>query len=322
VRPSDIYLNIQFHGTYKSNDYGLSWTKVSTGTNADKIASGYATYAAIDRNPCRDPGTAPAMYFIQLFGSGGILKSVDGGVSWTNIWNNNLFAPDGVTNISSDVGGDVHSIHVVDPRESNHLIATLHGYFGTGGNNGVFESTDGGAKWIVRKTQLFTFQPHNNIIFPLDSKTWLVTPGTISDNMHAYRTTDGAASWDDLGAVPMRGLGRHVVQAGSTAYAGTDYNDTAYKSIDMGKTWTKLTGAGGQVSWVVATRTKLYTSGGYTTPPALRHADIDHDTTWITDGTPQGMNDNGTHATVTFDGTHYVIIASQHKSGIWRYIEP
>ena len=51
---------------------------------------------------------------------------------------------------------------------------------------------NGGGKWIVHKSATFNFQPHNDVLFALDAKTWLVTPGDITKDM--YRTTDGAAS--------------------------------------------------------------------------------------------------------------------------------
>ena len=46
------------------------------------------------------------------------------------------------------------------------------------GNNGMFESKDGGGKWIVHKAATFNFQPHSDILFPFDATTWMVTHGT------------------------------------------------------------------------------------------------------------------------------------------------
>jgi hypothetical protein len=324
ARPSDVYVGINTRGVWKSTDYGMTWKKANTGTNGDKINTGGFPYAAIELDPCRDPATAPAIYVTQLFGAGGIWKSTDGAVGWTSVWNKNIFAPDGVTDISADVGGDVHSVHVVTASESNHLIVALHGYGGTGGNNGVFESTNGGGKWIVHKSTTFSFQPHNDVLFPVDATTWMVTPGTVSSRLNMFRTTDGAAMWKDLGEAPARAIGRSLAHAGSTLYAGTDYNSNVVKSTDQGATWIKLANSGGQISWVVTTATKVYASGGYTSDATIRHASLSNDTVWTVDrqGTGQGKNGNGHDAKSTFDGTHYVIIAAQHNAGIWRYVEP
>jgi hypothetical protein len=324
ARPSDVYVGVNGHGVWKSTDYGTSWKKANTGTNGDKIDTGGFPYAAIELDPCRDQATAPGIYVTQLFGAGGIWKSTDGGSSWIDVWDKNIFGADGVTNISTDVGGDVHSIHMVVPSDKNHLIVSLHGYSGTGGNNGVFESTDGGGKWIVHKSSTFSFQPHNDVLFPIDRATWMVTPGTVSSRLNMFRTTDSAATWKDLGEAPARAIGRSFAHAGSVVYAGTDYNSNAFKSTDGGVTWSKLENSGGQISWVVTTATKVYASGGYTDDATIRHAELTDDKVWTVDrpGTGMPANANGHDAKSTFDGARYVIIAAQHKGGIWRYVEP
>jgi hypothetical protein len=324
AKPSDAYINIQHRGTFKSTDYGCTWEKVNTGTNGEKLDSGYAAYGAIERDSCRNPNTPPILYFVQLFGDGGIWKSTDGGVSYEQVWTDHVFDEDGVTSISADVGGDLHSVAFIDPGDSDHLLASLHGYGGSGENNGVFETTDGGEHWIVHKSQVFSFQPHNSVLFPISADTWLVTPGTVSSDNHYYRTTDGAASWTDLGDAPARGIGRTYFERDGAIYTGTDYNGGAYKSTDQGQTFVKYENAGGQMSWVVASATKLYASSGYVTAPTVRSADIDvaADGLWTDMETTVEMDKNGTHADITFDGSHYILLAAQHTSGIWRYVEP
>jgi hypothetical protein len=278
--------------------------------------------AAIDLNPCRDPATPPVMYIPQGYGALGIWKSTDGGVNWTNVWNNNIFAEGGTTNISSDVGSDIAQLQMVDPADNKHLITCLHGYGGSGGNNGVFETTDGGQTWIVHKATTFTFQPHNSLLHALDAKTWLVTPGTVSSTMKMYRTTDGGANWADLGDAPQRGMGHILARAGFTLYTGADYNSGVAKSLDMGLTWKKVANTGGQVSWVVTTATKVYASDAYQGTPTIRHADLTSDAVWTSETPPSSMNGNGSFAVVTFDGAHHIIVAAQHTAGVWRYVEP
>ncbi len=321
VRRGDIYANIERRGTWKSTDYGLTWTKVNTGRNAASLDTGAAWYAAIDLNPCRDPSTPPTLYVVQGYGAGGIWKSVDGGVDWINVWKDNVYAPDGVTNIFADVGSDIHSIQIVDPLDRDHLIASLHSYWGSGNNNGVFETTDGGGKWIVHKSRTFNFQPHNDVVFAVDAKTWIVTPGDITRNMQ--RTTDGGATWNPIGRPPERSIGRNAVIVGSTIYAGTDYAGSVYKSIDRGASWTSLR-SGGKTSWVAATATTLYAGSGYGYAAAaahVLHAPLSNDTAWVRE-TPGGLMQNGSYAVTTFDGSHYILIAAEQRSGIWRYVEP
>jgi hypothetical protein len=322
-RPSDVYVFVSARGVWKSTDYGLTFNKVNTGSNADKVETGYAWMAAIDRSACRDPSTSPTMYIPQGFGALSIWKSTDGGGNWTTVWDRNIFGADAVSSISSDVGSDIGSVAIVDPTGDKHLIVSLHGYTGTGDNNGIFESVDGGATWYVHKSTTFSFQPHNDVLFPVDSKTWVVTPGTISSDLTMHRTTDGGATWTATGMAPARAIGRELTYVGSTIYAGTDYNDAVYKSTDAGASWTKVEGSGAHVTWVAATGSNVYSSDGMDgTPPTIRHASLSADTVWTTDTTPPGMGSNGHDAGVTYDGSHYIIIAAQHSAGIWRFVEP
>jgi hypothetical protein len=322
VRPSDIYAHNQHDGTWKSTDCGYTWKKVSTGTNSDQQNTGSQWYAAIDRNPRRDPSTPPTLYVAQGFGAGGVWKSTNGGVDWTNVWNNNVYLPDGVTNISADVGGDIHEILIPDEAGPNHVLATLHGYFGKGDNNGVFETTDGGVKWIVHKGQTFAFQPHSDILTYFDRNTWIVCHGVGYPTTEMYRTIDGGLTWSVVGTQSNM-IGRAFSITGSTMYAGTDFNGGAYKSPDKGITWTKLPLTANQVSWVVPTATKVYASSAYTSAPHIWHASLSDDSKWVDDGIPEGMTGNGANSPgVIFDGSHYIIIAAQQSGGLWRYVEP
>jgi hypothetical protein len=317
VRPSDIYVNVDWDGTWRSTDFGLTWRKVSTGQNGDVQTNGVAVYMAIDKNPNRDPSISPTIYE-SLFQAGQLWKSTNYGVDWTSIWNNNIYAPDGVTNISADVGSDMAGLIVTDSSGPNHLLAYLHGYWGTGNNNGVFESTDGGGKWIVHKSATFNFQPHSDILMAYDSITWTVAHGST-----IFHTTNRGDTWSSKIHDGFPTIGRAYIRVGTTMYAGSDFNGGAYKSIDKGATWTKLPTPQNQVSWVAATKTTLYVSGGYLTSARLSHASISNDNTWVDDGNPSGMSNNGANTpAVVFDGSNYIIIAAQANAGVWRYVEP
>jgi hypothetical protein len=325
VRPNEVYVHVIDDGTWKSVDCGLTWKKVSTGMNGNRMDSGSPWYAAIDTNPRRDPATPPTLYVARGYGAGGIWKSTNGGVDWAPVWNNNIFAPDGVTNISKDVGSDIHTVIIPDDLGPDHVLATLHGYFGTGNNNGIFETKDGGNKWIVRKSATFNFQPHADVLFAYDRNTWIVSHGAAYPNSNIFRTTDSGETWS-LVASTVHNIGRAFAITGSTIYAGTDYNGGVWRSTDKGVTWKMLPTPRAQIGWVGLTATRVYAGSGYTgTVPHVLHASLDNDAMWADDGALPGAQNTGTGANppgVLFDGSHYVIISAEGKAGLRRYVEP
>jgi hypothetical protein len=317
VRQSDIYVNVDWDGTWKSTDYGFTWKKVSTGQGGSVQNGGCAVYAAIDMNPKRDLATSPTIY-LALFQAGGIWKSTNGGVDWVNTWNNNIFLEDGVTNISTDVGSDMSGVMITDSTGPNHLLAYLHGYWGTGGNNGVFESTDGGGKWVVHKSQTFNFTAHADVLFPIDSATWCVAHGYPGD---VYRTTNSGASW----SIVENGnfFGRIYCQVGSTFYAAGSPSTGVFKSSNKGATWTHLS-APGFTGQITATANYIYSlSGQDGAVPELYRAPVGNDASWTKVSVDMtGMQCGHPGVATTFDGTHSIIISGQRNSGVWRYVEP
>jgi hypothetical protein len=316
VHPSDVYVHVMGDGTWKSNDCGTTWKKVSTGTNGDKQNTGRQWIASIDTNHERDPATSPTLYVTQGYGANSVWKSTNGGVDWTNVWDNNIFAEDGVTNISKDVGSDISGVYLVDSSGPDHLILYLHSYYGTLGNNGIFESKDGGGKWVVHKAQTFNFQPHSDVLFSFDATTWMVTHGNA-----VYRTTDSAVTWNVDDGMVSGNLGRSTYIVGSTIYAGTDYAGGVYKSTDKGLTWTDLKAPGNKISWVVATATKLYVSNDRS-DPHVYHAALANDEVWVDDGVPGMVHGGANTPGVLFDGEHYVLVVPAERGGVWRYVEP
>ncbi|HWU22660.1 MAG TPA: hypothetical protein VN088_14090 [Nocardioides sp.] len=186
----------------------------------------------------------------------GVYRSTDGGVSWQHV--STLFTGQAVSSIA------------VDPTNPDHLYAaTLRG---RGGNHrtsspssqpyGVYESTDGGATWTLRKgttnelhgaTDLVIDPQDPNVLF---ASFW-------GDGI--YKSTDGGATW----ATAMTGLpdGNFVeggtrfslgishpsASAAATLYTGFDWFDSGdhyhsariFKSTDGGSSWSMTaTGSG------------------------------------------------------------------------------
>jgi hypothetical protein len=331
ARPSDMYTNCDNAGVWKSTDCGATWKKVNTGTNGSKLDSGRAWRAAIDRNPHRDPATAPALFFTMGYGSGHIWKSTDGGVSWSDVWDGNVYAADGSTNISSDVGADLFDVELVEPAGAEHLIASLHSYWGTGNNNGVFESTDGGGRWMVHASRTFDFRPHADMLLGVNGKTWTVSHGTTWPHSELWRTSDGGGTWNIVAHDVFLAWtgGPQSLRLGAILYAtGTD---GLYKTSDEGASWHKIDVGTQSVLAVFASPTTLYVSGGSGTNDVsfkIRRAPIGNDAAWtdlpIPTGLPPSPNIGPAplEGAAVFDGTHTVIVTSNSNGGLWRYVEP
>ncbi|HEV8246699.1 MAG TPA: hypothetical protein VGP93_13065, partial [Polyangiaceae bacterium] len=121
ARPSDLYVGICHQGIWRSTDFGLTWGKVSTGTNGSVLDTGRQWSTAIDNDQGRDPSSAPALYTANGYGSQvGVFKSTDWGVSFTKY----------------DDGQDIYSLEM-DPYDNQHLITGMHE------GPGIAETTDG-----------------------------------------------------------------------------------------------------------------------------------------------------------------------------------
>jgi hypothetical protein len=319
VRKSDCWVGCATAGIWKSTDYGLTWKKCNTGTNADALNSGREWYFAIDPNPNRDPATSPTLYCVQGYGAGGIWKSTDGGVNWFNVWNNNIYAPDGVTNISTDVGSTLTQVTIASSTGPYHLIAV--NYYNTGLNSGIFESMDGGGKWIVHRTPQFNLANHQDVPFVIDSSTWCVVHNAYP-NYPVFRTTDCGATWTQTGMLGYNCESPLVM--GSTVYIGS-VTSGLFKSTDKGASWKTL-----RTDWnfvVVATATKLYVCNSPSAAGGggqrLISASISNDAVWnAVPGASITSNGTPTSAVVTYDGTHYIILGAQAWNGVMRYVEP
>jgi hypothetical protein len=340
LRPSDIYLNCDFNGTWKSTDCGVTWQKVNTGMNGAELDKGRQWSAAIPMDPARGSGTPPWLYTTLGYGRGGLWKSVNGGRDWTDAWGTRIFAPDGVTNISSDVGSDVALIYTVDESDPNYLVAVLHGYFGSGGNTGMFVTTDGGATWIVHKATAFNFTNHADVFYAIDRTTWMVTHLTDSGGQHAdvYRTTDAGQTWKVV--LPGKflsnqvGIGMQIYRHGSTVYVpSAEGMHAIFKSTDKGATWTEIKLDVSQAFAIVATTKDLYITGGanlWDHDFKIEHASLTNDTVWTHDPVPVGINLTGGGigtgipgwAVATHDGAHDIIVTSNYMGGAWRYVVP
>jgi hypothetical protein len=204
----------------------------------------------------------------------------------------------------------------------------------------VFESTNGGQTWIDHDNTTFNFSAHADLLFGIGPKTWMVGHGTTYPNNELHRTIDGGATWHKV-ADNLK-IGGSLLRVGSAVYATSspEGGTGLHKTTDDGATWTQVPNAVTRTqSFAIAmSATKLYVFGAndlYDTGAELRWAPIDDDSKWSTIALPPEMSiakpDDGgwtigstlaRHSVVTSDGTHTIIVTSNHNGGVWRYVEP
>ena len=146
-----------------------------------------------------------------------------------------------------NVGGRLTAL-AVDPNDPDHVWAGAAA-------GGVFESTDAGDTW----TPVFDDQPVLNIgalaAHPTSSDIVYVGTGETNGAGYSYegdgiyRTIDGGDTWQHLGLVATRRIGRIAIDPANpqrvfVAAMGSVYvpddNRGVYRSTDGGSTWTRV----------------------------------------------------------------------------------
>ncbi len=214
VTTTTIYAGTK-NGLFKSTNGGANWFPTSL-TNTSVIA------LAID--PLR-PST---IYAVQMGMSRDILKSVDGGMSWSSI-NNNIPSGIAVTSVA------------VDPVSPTTIYA--------GGPNVIFKSTNEGATW-----QFFSLPAgpyyHDIQSIAVDPVSPLTVYAIVS-GVGGYKSINGGTTWSPLNLVLTSG---HIVVdplMPSIVYAGG--LEGIFGSIDGGTNWDAMnTGIKSMVVYSVA----------------------------------------------------------------------
>ena len=108
-------------GMWKSMDCGATWAKANTGSLAGPGVQAGADATLLDQGRqwtmVIDPMDSQTIYTVAGYGQGGIFKSTNGGVDWTQILPTAILAVTGA--------GFMEKI-TMDPTDHTHLLASFH----------------------------------------------------------------------------------------------------------------------------------------------------------------------------------------------------
>jgi hypothetical protein len=190
-------------GLYKSTDGGANWQVLAENTFGGRSFSRIIIhptntqllFAAVGHSGLGYPGGITAMKgHPGSTGPGGVFRSSDGGVSWTQVAGG-LPAVD-----ASDI--------VRASDDPNTLYAAIAAALGDPGN-GVYKSTDGGDTWTklgggfpdnIGRTMLAIAPSRPQRLYASIAAPGNDTSSTASSTIGAYKTDDGGATWVNTNA--------------------------------------------------------------------------------------------------------------------------
>jgi photosystem II stability/assembly factor-like uncharacterized protein len=252
--PNTIYVAAAGGGVWKTTDAGASWTPLTD--NQATLVMGAIAIAPSDPNTIY-AGTGEANYgpskialrAERIFSGDGVLKSTDGGATWT-LLGSDVFFRRTISRI------------VIDPNDPNTVYVAVGAlaFDGLTGNTGIWKSTDGGNTWSDMINGIPNFSDTDAVsdlaIDPTDGQHLYAAVGTPSSSRAngVYQTFDGGATWSAAGNFPQgasdSSLGRITLalapSSPETLYAAVATSGSnavlyhMYKTTNGGTTWSAL----------------------------------------------------------------------------------
>jgi len=237
---STWYIGVGSGGVWKTDDNGTTWESIFDGQGSYSIGE-----VTIDPN---NPdviwvGTGENVSGRHVGFGDGVYRSRDGGKSWQNM---GLAASEHIGRV------------LVDPRDSNVVLVAAEGpLWRSGGERGVYRTTDGGVNWIqvlgvsdeTGATDIERDPKNPDVLYAATyqrrRKIWALLSGGPESGI--YKSLDGGVTWRELRqGLPKGPMGKinlavspmkpNVVYA--TIEAKPDERGF-YRSSDYGESWTK-----------------------------------------------------------------------------------
>jgi uncharacterized protein (TIGR03437 family) len=226
-----VYIGAAEGGVWKTIDGGTTWKPLTD--DQPSLASGAIVLDAANPDTVY-VGTGEENFAIDSYYGAGILKSTDGGATWTNL-------------VGPFLRARIGSM-AIDPANGQNLLCTTQ--------SGVWRSTDGANSWF----NTLSGAAGTSVAFdPTDSKVAYAGLGSITGNSNngVYRSTDGGQTWQAImgsgaNSLPTIHVGRIEIAVApstpTTLYVAIQDTSTytllgMYKSTDSGSTWNQLNSA-------------------------------------------------------------------------------
>ncbi|MBI3194602.1 MAG: choice-of-anchor D domain-containing protein [Ignavibacteriae bacterium] len=224
---SIIFAGSASGGLWKTTNGGTTWT-----TNTDALGSLGVTAIVFDPNDANimymATGDADAGDTYSI----GVLKSVDGGTTWSTTG----------LNYSTSSTATIRAL-VAHPTNSNILLAST--------SNGIYKTTNAGANW----SSVSLGSARDLEVNKSDPMIWYAT----KNGSGVYKSSDGGATFTQLTGVglPTSGYGRVGIAVAasspSTVYALYVNNNDGfyglYKTANAGSSWTLQSNSPNVLSW-------------------------------------------------------------------------
>ena len=229
-------------GVWKTTNGGSNWTPLTDGEVS--LAIGSIALDPSNRNIVY-AGTGEDNNGGDGYSGAGILKSTDGGATWTH------FPGPFVGPLGSTTGGASIGSLAVHPTNGQILLAGVS----LPGASGIYRSTNGGANWTRVTTSLGDVSGTGVIFDPSNGSNAYAAIGSVSGSTQngVYKSTDAGATWTVVLATGGAPAGRIAIalapSSPTTVYATVADTSSStfgnllgiWKSTNGGTGWTQLT---------------------------------------------------------------------------------
>jgi photosystem II stability/assembly factor-like uncharacterized protein len=203
--PNTIYTAAAGGGVWKTTDGGTHWTPQ---TDSQETLS----MGAIALDPGIPnviyAGTGEANHSGDSFYGRGVLKSTDGGSTWSLVGQFD-FSNDATTPLfDRRTISKIVVTRKTDPTQADdpvYVAVAGGGVNGLAGNTGIWKSTDGGTTWTNTTASISTTDAYTDLVASTyDPNTLYAASGTSSGsaNNGVWVTVDGGADWHRAGDFP------------------------------------------------------------------------------------------------------------------------